>query len=797
MRGRAVSISADSRFASEGLEARQTSRQRRSARRSVTAERESILVGSLFSSPASIVISNIVGILVMLMSWHWTRDHTFYTLSCITIAVLLGRIATLVRYRLACHEEEDGRAVRRWDIEFQIGATLFAGLQGISCFHAISATSSPAVQILNVIAAVAFSSGYVARNAARPKYVIVQVLCLCVPLMLALEHSNQPYYRAIAVFIILYMLTNFVIVLSLNRNLRALADATAEARENEGSSRKHAEQAHLALRAMTHGLVTFDETLSGELQNDRHGELYGVTADREETSLEAMLAHAVKCRRLSRSDATLIRQDVARTLKDQIANTRELTTPDGKTLLLHVEPTEAGGILIVTEDISERKQTQQKIETMARTDPLTGMANRHELDRMLASIGPGFREGIGSVAILYIDLDDFKTINDSLGHATGDKVLVAIAERIRSAVRVSDFLARFGGDEFVAIIPSADSEASLLAAERVMQALSPPIIIGDRKFSVGASIGAAVGPRHGGDGATLMTAADLALYESKSTGKNRVSLFRPEMEASFRRRTELEREMREGLSGGQFALHYQPIVEMASGKVVSVEALLRWNHPAKGSISPAEFIPIAERSDLISDLGEWVLRRAAGDLARMPDEISISVNVSPMQFRQPQRLVTAVRELIAEGKVPAERLELELTESVLVDNPELTLATMKELRSLGLRFSLDDFGTGYASIGYLATYSFDKVKIDRSFASVIADNGAARSVVELVQHLADRIGFTVVAEGLEDADQVAAIAATGIALAQGYFFGRPEPIDVIEAELTAAAGPRTLETPAG
>ena len=269
------------------------------------------------------------------------------------------------------------------------------------------------------------------------------------------------------------------------------------------------------------------------------------------------------------------------------------------------------------------------------------------------------------------------------------------------------------------------------------------------------------------------------------------------MEASFRRRTELEREMREGLSGGQFALHYQPIVEMASGKVVSVEALLRWNHPAKGSISPAEFIPIAERSDLISDLGEWVLRRAAGDLARMPDEISISVNVSPMQFRQPQRLVTAVRELIAEGKVPAERLELELTESVLVDNPELTLATMKELRSLGLRFSLDDFGTGYASIGYLATYSFDKVKIDRSFASVIADNGAARSVVELVQHLADRIGFTVVAEGLEDADQVAAIAATGIALAQGYFFGRPEPIDVIEAELTAAAGPRTLETPAG
>ncbi|WAP70552.1 putative bifunctional diguanylate cyclase/phosphodiesterase [Jiella pelagia] len=748
------------------------------------ASRESILVASLFSSPASIVISNAVGILVMLISWRWTGDGTFYTLGAVTILILLGRIATLTRYRLGSHEGEDRRAARRWDLEFQIGATLFAVMQGICSYHAIFATTMPEVQILNVIAAVAFASGYVARNAAKPKYVIVQVLCLCLPLMMALERSNQPNYRTIAIFIILYMVTNFVIVLSLNRNLKALAEATAVAQDKEASSRKHAEQAHLALRSMTHGLVTFDENLVRELQNERHGDLYG--HDAEATSLEAMLTTATKARRLSRSDATLIRQDVNRTLKQRATSARELTPPSGKTLLVHVEPTDAGGVLIVTEDVSERKLAQQKIETLARTDPLTGLANRHELDRMLASIGPGFREGIGSVAVLYVDLDDFKTINDSLGHGAGDKVLVAIAERIRSAFRLTDFLARFGGDEFVAILPSADGETSLSAADRLMAALAPPVIVGDRKFSIGASIGIAIGPRHGCDGDTLMTAADLALYEAKSTGKSRACLFRPEMAASFRRRTELENEMREGLANGQFELHYQPIVEIASRKVVALEALLRWNHPAKGPISPAEFIPIAERSDLISDLGEWVFERAAIDIVRLPAEVSISVNVSPMQFRQPGRLVAALRSIIEKRNVPADRLELELTESVLVDDPDKTLETMAELRSFGLRFSLDDFGTGYASIGYLATYSFDKVKIDRSFASVISENEASRSIVELVQHLAERIGFTVVAEGLETKVQVEAIAATGICLAQGYFFGKPEPIGPLAERLSAS-----------
>nr|WP_245396657.1 EAL domain-containing protein [Jiella sonneratiae] len=542
---------------------------------------------------------------------------------------------------------------------------------------------------------------------------------------------------------------------------------------------------------MTHGLVTFDDELSLELQNDRHGELFGIKGDPSARSLDGMLTAAVRSRRLSRSDATLIRQDVARTLRQKIMSVRELAAPGGKTLLVHVEPTEASGVLIVTEDISERKQTQQKIETLARTDPLTGLANRHELDRMLESIGPGFREGIGSVAILYIDLDDFKTVNDSLGHGTGDKVLVAIAERIRSAFRVSDFLARFGGDEFVAIIPSADGETGLAAADRLMQALAPPVIVGDRKFQISASIGIAVGPSHGPDGTSLMTAADLALYESKSSGKSRACLFRPEMAASFRRRTELEGEMREGLAAGQFELAYQPIVEITSGKVVAVEALLRWNHPSMGRVSPAEFIPIAERSDLISDLGEWVFARAAADARRLPAGVSISVNVSPMQFRQPGRLVAAIRAIMEREKVSPGRLEVEVTESVLIDDSRQTLETMAELRAMGLRFSLDDFGTGYASIGYLATYSFDKVKIDRSFASVIGDNDAARSVVELVQHLADRIGFTVVAEGLEDDAQVKAIAATGIPLAQGYFFSKPEAIETLVARL-ATAGTLTV-----
>ncbi|MBP0618076.1 putative bifunctional diguanylate cyclase/phosphodiesterase [Jiella mangrovi] len=753
----------------------------------VPLERQKILVGSLFSSPASLIISDAVGIMVMLISWLWSGESAFCALAVATLVVLLGRLATLARYRRDSHKDELRQRLRRWDIEFQIGATLFAGLQGLSCFHAIAATNNVAVQILNVIAAVAFASGSVARNAARPKYVIVQVLFLYIPLMMALERSDQPYYRGLALFIILCMVTNFVIVLSLYRNLRALADATSRARCSEASSRKHAEQADLALRSMSHGLVSFDKALSRELQNDRHGELYGVGNDAIVPDLETMLACAVKSGRLSPSDAMLIRQDANRTLNHQATTARELNIPGGKTFLVHVEPTDGGGVLMVTQDITESKLNQQKIETLARTDPLTGMANRHELDRILTSIGPGFHEGIASVAILYIDLDDFQTINDSLGHAAGDSVLVAIAERIRSSVRLSDFLARFGGDEFVAIIPSADAEESLAAANRIIEALAPPIVIGERKFSISASIGIAIGPSHGCEGDGLMTAADLALHESKIAGKGRASLFCPEMAASFRRRTELDGEMREGIAAGQFEVHYQPIVEIKSQKVVSVEALARWKHPVKGQISPAEFIPIAERSDLICELGEWVLSRVCDDIAQLPEDVSVSVNVSPVQFSKPERLLAAIRKMVEANRFPAERIELELTESVLVDDPEQTLRTMAELRSLGLRFALDDFGTGYASIGYLATYSFDKVKIDRSFASAAHKSDASRSVVELIQHLADRIGFIVVAEGLEEERQVEAIAATGIALAQGYYFGRPQPIAGLVQGLRSSA----------
>ncbi|CAX22483.1 putative diguanylate cyclase (GGDEF)/phosphodiesterase (EAL), with GAF and two PAS/PAC sensor domains [Methylorubrum extorquens DM4] len=427
-------------------------------------------------------------------------------------------------------------------------------------------------------------------------------------------------------------------------------------------------------------------------------------------------------------------------------------------------------------DITERKASEQRIAYMARHDVLTGLPNRtvfHEhLEQRLAEV----RRGRGQAALLCLDLDRFKSINDMLGHPAGDELLCQIATRLRATVRGGDVVVRLGGDEFAIIVSHLDHarQASVLA-QRVIDAVGQPLDLGGHLVTVGISIGIAFAPTNGDTSETLFKNADLALYRAKASARNTYCFYEAGMDAAVEARMQLEFEMREAITCGSFALHYQPVLRLADHRIVGFEALMRWPHPKRGMIAPDEFIPSAEETGLIVPLGSWALQEACREAASWPDHLRIAVNVSAVQFQQPGLEQGVMSALAASGLAP-HRLVLEVTESVLVQDAEAVIACLHRLKSLGVRIALDDFGTGYSSLSYLRRFPFDRIKIDRSFISEIGDPGAA-AIVRAVVGIAMQLGATVTAEGVETTAQLEQVRSEGCMEVQGYLVSRPLPAD--------------------
>ena len=423
-------------------------------------------------------------------------------------------------------------------------------------------------------------------------------------------------------------------------------------------------------------------------------------------------------------------------------------------------------------DISERKAAEQRIAYMARHDALTGLPNRtvfHEhLEQRLAEV----RRGRGQAALLCLDLDRFKPINDTLGHPAGDDLLCQIAARLRATVREGDVVVRLGGDEFAIIVSHLDHahEASKLA-QRVIDAVGQPLDLGGVLVTVGISIGIAIAPTNGGAPDLLFKNADLALYRAKAAARNSYCFYEASMDAAVETRMQLELEMREAVMCGGFALHYQPVLRLADHRIVGFEALMRWPHPTRGMIAPDNFIPLAEETGLIVPLGSWALQEACREAACWPDDLRIAVNVSAIQFQQPGLEESVMLALAASGLAP-HRLVLEITESVLVQDAEAVIACLHRLKGLGVRIALDDFGTGYSSLSYLRLFPFDRIKIDRSFVREISDPVAA-AIVRAVVGIAAQLGATVTAEGVETNDQLEQVRQEGCTDVQGYLISRP------------------------
>ena len=452
---------------------------------------------------------------------------------------------------------------------------------------------------------------------------------------------------------------------------------------------------------------------------------------------------------------------------------------NGRTILVGTGPLPDGGWVDVQEDITEQRQTEAKITHLARHDALTDLPNRVFLHERLEHVLNTERRD-EYVTVLYLDLDRFKEVNDTLGHPIGDMLLKAVAERLASAVRESDTVARVGGDEFVVVQVSAEpsKEAAALAA-RLIEVISAPYDLNGHEALISTSIGIAISPHDGTDCTTLMKHADMALYRSKNDGHGSYCFFEQEMNVRVQARRELEQDLRSAFANGELEINYQPIVNLERNAVCGCEALLRWRHPKRGMIAPGEFIPLAEETGLIVPIGEWVLRQACSVAATWPDRIKIAVNLSPVQCKS-RTLFQMVFNAVAAAGIAPQRLELEITESALLQEEEVTLANLQQLHDFGARIAMDDFGTGYSSLSYLRKFPFDKIKIDRCFVTDLSTgNESALAIVSAIIRLAGALGLTITAEGVETHDQLEMLRIEGCTEIQGYIFSAAKPANEI------------------
>jgi diguanylate cyclase (GGDEF)-like protein len=562
-------------------------------------------------------------------------------------------------------------------------------------------------------------------------------------------------------------------------------------REQEENLRIRNLQFDTAINNMSQGLCFFDGDQRLIVCNDRYIEMYDLAPDRvgPGTSLADivdMRFEAGSFPAMSRDEYLHWRCKVAVSAEptDSIVELR-----NGRTFMIRHRPMSDLGWVATHEDITEQRRSEVKIEYMAHHDSLTGLANRvllnERLEHALSQI-----EGEQMVAIHHLDLDQFKAVNDTFGHPAGDKLLRIVADRLRGLVRETDTIARMGGDEFVIVqAPIADPTDATSLAQRVIKLMSEPYDIDGHQAVIGASIGIAVSPGDGMSPDKLLRNADLALYRAKGDGRSTFRFFEPAMDLQMQTRRIMEQDLRKALPAAEFELYYQPVVNLASNKVTGFEALLRWNHPTQGMVAPGTFIPLAEEIGLIVPMGEWVIRQACATAARWPGDLLVAVNISAVQFRSPGLMQVIVGALAASG-LPPTRLEIEITETVLLQNKESTLAVLHQLRALGVRIAMDDFGTGYSSLTYLQCFPFDKIKIDRSFVKDITENAGSLNIVRAIAALANGMGMTATAEGVETREQLDAIASEGCTEMQGFLFSKPLPAHEIERLFLSGRRPR-------
>jgi diguanylate cyclase (GGDEF)-like protein len=726
------------------------------------------LVDSLFRDSRSMLIGAVAVVMAVLLTAVKTGEPLLFVCALAIAAVGLVRVLGVRAYDRA--KVTTAEAARRWEFGYVVGTSAHVALMGMSCVVAFVYTSDPFAHLVCVVSTIANLIGIAGRNFGSSRLVLMQILCACPLITAALWSTRDPYYGIYGVLLVAFFISVKTISDRLRRTLLDAVIATQDVR-------LLANRFDTALNNMPHGLCMFDAERRLVVANRRLAQLLSVPPElvRPGASARELLSECARAGMVLTARPERFVADFERRLAGRVAGQLMAEIEGGRTLALTFQAMANGGSVVLVEDITERKNAQAKINYLARYDALTGLPNRmffrDHMERALAVTRRG-----GRFAVLFVDLDQFKQVNDTLGHPRGDELLCAVAERLRGIVRESDVVARFGGDEFVVLqYPVTRPDEAAALARRVVDELSVPYEIESHQVVIGASIGIAMAPADGTDADLLLKNADMALYRAKSNGRAGWSFFEPEMDVKAQARRSLELDLRKALANDAFEIYYQPVVNLHTRRISTCEALLRWPDPERGMVSPGEFISVAEEMGLIVEIGRWVLRRACLECMKWPNDVRVAVNLSSIQFRR-SNVMGAVRGALAASGLSASRLEIEITESVLLQDTDATRVTLHQLRDLGVRISLDDFGTGYSSLSYLHSFPLHKVKIDRSFLDGIETSERSLSLLRGVARLSAELGMTVVVEGVETDAQLALIAReSSIDEAQGFLFSRPIP----------------------
>jgi diguanylate cyclase (GGDEF)-like protein len=740
------------------------------------------LVDSLFQNPGPLFAGAVFAAVAAVMTALKSGDRLLWP--CAALLIVTGAVRALDMHNYKKRESTlTADDAGRWEIRYQVAAMFYGLALGVWCFVALTSSDDPVAHMIAVTVTSGYMAAGVGRTYGRPWIFHVQIVLACGPMTLGLALHGDRYYIGMACLSALFFLGLKQITTSLQKIfVRALV-----AREREAAL---ASQFDTALNNMPHGLCMFAANGRLAVMNHRFSEMMNLSDDLVHRGASApdIISACVEAGSISAASGKIILSEIENSQARDIIT----TDPDvarGRSLSWKFQPMVGGGTVVLVEDITERRNAEARISHLARYDELTELPNRvnfrDEIERLLAISHDAERLS----ALLFVDLDQFKQVNDTLGHPCGDQLLCAVADRLRDMLRPEDFVARFGGDEFVVFqqdIKSAEDAAGL--ARRIVDHLSERYRIDNHLVEIGASVGIAMtSPEISAD--TLLKNADMALYRAKADGRGTFCFFRDEMAQTVEARRILELDLRTALANEEFELFYQPLVNLKSGRISTCEALLRWNHPVRGTVSPIDIIPVAEDMGLIVDLGRWILRKACMECMKWPDGVSVAVNFSPQQFHQ-RDVLSEVRYALEVSGLPAHRLEIEITESSLLRNTQLTHDVLSQLRAIGVRISLDDFGTGYSSLSYLHNFPLQKVKIDRSFLEGI-DTDRPLTLLRGVARLSADLGMSVVVEGIETNEQLELISADGtVTEAQGYLFSRPVPAVRIRQLLNASHGRR-------
>jgi diguanylate cyclase (GGDEF)-like protein len=564
-----------------------------------------------------------------------------------------------------------------------------------------------------------------------------------------------------------------------------LGKAHRELNSLAGHLRHASDQLNAALNNMSQGLCMVDREQRLTVCNARFRSLFAVPATEASSGRTIDAVFQASSHRSDQLSTIIAAHQTFMLERTRGSCVHEIG--NGRTLAISHQPLADGGWVATYEDITERRQAEARIAHLAHHDVLTELPNRvlflHRLEDALTRV----RRHREVVAVLSLDLDRFKSVNDTLGHPIGDKLLCQVASRLVECVRDTDTIARFGGDEFAILQLAREQPRDADAlARRITEVLSAPYNVDGNEVVIGTSIGVAISPNDSLNSDELLKDADMALYRAKSDGRGAHRFFEPEMDAQLQARRALELDLRQALARDELELHYQPLINLRTTDIVGYEALLRWHHPRRGLISPALFIPLAEEIGLVSTIGDWVIRQACREAASWPEDIKVAVNLSPMQFRS-RGLVPTVVSALATSGLPAHRLELEITESALLQDNETTLTMLHQLRGLGARIAMDDFGTGFSSLSYLRSFPFDKIKIDRSFVRD-SERPDCMAIIQSVASLAANLHMSTTAEGIETPEQLERVRAAGCTEGQGFLFARPKAASELAHSRAALPG---------